>query len=539
MIQTTPNVKIIPAAVKPIEKTNKYKQLRVAAYCRVSTEQEEQQNSYNVQIAYYTDLINRKKEWTLAGIFADEGISGTQAKKRPEFLKMIRMCKKQKIDLVITKSISRFARNTVDCLEYVRQLKDLGIGVIFEKENIDTLTMTSEFMIALHGSFAQAESESISKNVSWGKQKAFAEGKVTFQYKHLLGYKKGDDGKPEIVPEEAETVRMIYDLFLDGYSMTDIAKRLTLLERKTAHGKTEWHREIIRSILKNEKYAGDALLQKSFIVDCINKKAKKNNGERPMYLVTDHHEPIIDRDTYNRAQQELARRTSKRRISDKTITEQGKYTSKYALSELLICGNCGTPYRRCVWTARGKRQIVWRCISRLEHGTKYCSDSPTIHEDKLHRAILRAVNEYLGCRNEIAKILKANIGSVLECQEQQEILNLEKRLKELDKARNEFISLIASGNCDEDKLDNEFAKIFNEEQSVNKRLEELKQKVKMSADTQNKIDSAMEMIEDEKFTLEVFDNIIIRKLIECVKVLSKEELLIIFKGGVEIKSVIE
>ena len=539
MIQTTPNVKIIPAVIKPSESTNKYKQLRVAAYCRVSTEQEEQQNSYNVQIAYYTDLINRKKEWTLAGIFADEGISGTQAKKRPEFLKMIRMCKKQKIDLVITKSISRFARNTVDCLEYVRQLKDLGIGVIFEKENIDTLTMTSEFMIALHGSFAQAESESISKNVSWGKQKAFAEGKVTFQYKHLLGYKKGDDGKPEIVPEEAETVRMIYDLFLDGYSMTDIAKRLTLLERKTAHGKTEWHREIIRSILKNEKYAGDALLQKSFIVDCINKKAKKNNGERPMYLVTDHHEPIIDRDTYNRAQQELARRTSKRRISDKTITEQGKYTSKYALSELLICGNCGTPYRRCVWTARGKRQIVWRCISRLEHGTKYCSDSPTIHEDKLHRAILRAVNEYLGCRNEIAKILKANIGSVLECQEQQEILNLEKRLKELDKARNEFISLIASGNCDEDKLDNEFAKIFNEEQSVNKRLEELKQKVKMSADTQNKIDSAMEMIEDEKFTLEVFDNIIIRKLIECVKVLSKEELLIIFKGGVEIKSVIE
>ena len=175
MIQTTPNVKIIPAVVKPIEKTNKYKQLRVAAYCRVSTEQEEQQNSYNVQIAYYTDLINRKKEWTLAGIFADEGISGTQAKKR--------MCKKQKIDLVITKSISRFARNTVDCLEYVRQLKDLGIGVIFEKENINTLTMTSEFMIAMHGSFAQAESESISKNVSWGKQKAFAEGKVSFQYK--------------------------------------------------------------------------------------------------------------------------------------------------------------------------------------------------------------------------------------------------------------------------------------------------------------------------------------------------------------------
>ena len=539
MIQTMPNVKIIPAVVKPIEKTNKYKQLRVAAYCRVSTEQEEQQNSYNVQIAYYTDLINRKKEWTLAGIFADEGISGTQAKKRPEFLKMIRMCKKQKIDLVITKSISRFARNTVDCLEYVRQLKDLGIGVLFEKENINTLTMTSEFMIALYGSFAQAESESISQNVSWGKQKAFAEGKVSFQYKHLLGYRRGADGKPEIVPEEAETVRMIYELFLDGYSLTDIAKRLTLLERKTAHGKTEWHREIISSILRNEKYVGDALLQKTFRVDCISKKVKKNNGERPMYLVTNHHEPIIDHDTYNRVQQELARRTSKRKISDKTLTEQGKYTSKYALSELLICGKCGTPYRRTTWAARGKKQVVWRCISRLEHGTKYCTDSPTMKEEKLHKAILRAVNEYLGCRDEIAKILKANIGSVLECQGQQEILNLENRLRELNKARNDLITLIASGGCDEDKLDSEFAKIFNEEQSINERLKELKQKAKISADTQNKIDSAMEMIEQEKFKLEIFDNIIIRKLIECVKVLSKEELLIIFKGEVEVKAKIE
>ena len=202
-----------------------------------------------------------------------------------------------------------------------------------EKENINTLTMTSEFMIALYGSFAQAESESISQNVSWGKQKAFAEGKVSFQYKHLLGYRRGADGKPEIVPEEAETVRMIYELFLDGYSLTDIAKRLTLLERKTAHGKTEWHREIISSILRNEKYVGDALLQKTFRVDCISKKVRKNNGERPMYLVTNHHEPIIDRDTYNRVQQALARRTSKRKISDKTITEQGKYTSKWCYTK--------------------------------------------------------------------------------------------------------------------------------------------------------------------------------------------------------------
>lgn len=535
----TPKVRVIPANLQTAENRNPYQQLRVAAYCRVSTEQEEQQNSYQVQISYYTDLINRKKEWTLVKVFADEGISGTQAKKRPEFLKMIRMCKQQKIDLIITKSISRFARNTVDCLEYVRQLKDLGIGVIFEKENLNTLTMTSEFMIALYGSFAQAESESISKNVSWGKQKAYAEGKVSFQYAKLLGYKKGENGKPEIVPEEAETVRMIYDLFLDGLSFTRIKNALESQNLLTAMGKKIWSESNIKSILKNEKYVGDALLQKTFTVDCISKKVQKNNGERPMYLVTNHHDPIIDRDTFNRVQQELARRTSKRKISDKTITEQGKYSSKYALSELLICGNCGTPYRRCTWSSNGKKQIVWRCISRLEHGKKYCTDSPTIHEAPLQRAILSAVNEYLGCRDEIAKILKANIGSVLECQGQQKIINLENRLKELDKARNDIISLITSDCCDEDKMNSEFAKIYAEEHSINEQLAELKEKAEISADTQDKIDRAMDMIEHEKFEIEVFDNVIIRKLINCIKVLSKTEILIIFKGGIEVKTIIE
>ena len=211
---------------------------------------------------------------------------------------MIRMCKNKKIDLVITKSISRFARNTVDCLEYVRQLKNLGIGVIFEKENINTLTMTSEFMIALYGSFAQAESESISKNVSWGKEKAYREGKVQFQYQNLLGYRKGTDGKPEIVPEEAETIKLIYKLFLDGYSMTNIKKALENKGILTAKGKKVWNESLISSILKNEKYVGDALLQKTYTLDCITHKVVRNHGERPMYLVTDHHAPIIDRDTY-------------------------------------------------------------------------------------------------------------------------------------------------------------------------------------------------------------------------------------------------
>lgn len=535
-MSTAPNVTVIPAKAQTAENSEKYHQLRVAAYCRVSTEQEEQQNSYQVQIAYYTDLINQKKEWTFAGIFADEGISGTQTKKRTEFNRMIRMCKLKKIDLILTKSISRFARNTVDCLQYIRTLKDLGIGVIFEKENINTLTATSEFMIAMYSSFAQAESESLSKNISWGKEKAYREGKVAFQYKHLLGYKKGKNGKPEIVPEEAETVRMIYKLFLDGYSMADIAKKMMILNRRTALGCKKWNSGIIRNILKNEKYVGDALLQKTYTLDCITHKQVKNNGERPMYLVTDNHAAIVDRDTYNRVQQELARRSSKRKVSDKTITEQGKYSGKYALTELLICGKCGTPYRRVTWSGRGKKIIVWRCISRLEHGKKYCPDSPSINEECLHKAIVRTINEYYNCSDEISKILKNNVSKILNCNYQVEISAIEKRLQEIDQTRNNLVELIASGGCDDEKLDSEFARLYSEEQTLEGKLLTLKQQNKLSAQNQEKIDNITDKISNEKFELKTFDNVLVRKLIECVKVLSKNEILVIFKGGYEVKT---
>ncbi len=368
--------------IQPTITEEKSRMIRCAAYCRVSSDSEDQLNSFMTQLKYYENFLADSKTETLINVYADEGISGTQTKNRTEFKRMIRMCKNKKIDLVITKSISRFARNTVDCLEYVRQLKELGIGVIFEKENINTLTMTSEFMIALYGSFAQAESESISKNVSWGKEKAYREGRVQFRYKHLLGYKRGDNGEPEIVPEEAETVRLIFKLFLDGYSMKEIAITLKSLGKLNKYGDVEWRSNTISRILQNEKYVGDALLQKTFTVDCITHKIVKNHGERPMYLVTDHHDPIVDRDTYNRVQQELAGRSSKRKISDKTITEQGKYSSKYALSELLICGHCGTPYRRTTWSARGKSRSCGG-VSAVWSTAK--STVPTLQQSRKNR----------------------------------------------------------------------------------------------------------------------------------------------------------
>lgn len=528
------NVTVIPATKQATAADrDKYHQLRVAAYCRVSTAQEEQQNSYQVQIDYYTEFINKNKDWTLAGIFADEGISGTQTKKRTEFNRMIRLCKKKKIDLVLCKSISRFARNTVDCLQYVRQLKELGIGVIFEKENINTLTMTSEFMISLYGSFAQAESKSISKNVSWGVEKGFRDGRVRYNYKSWLGYQKGADGKPEIINEEAEIVREIFNMFLDGMSIESIGRTLESRKIHTKLDSESWSKSVIKSILENEKYAGDALLQKTYTIDCISHKAVKNNGERAKYLVTDAHVPIIDRDTFNRAQQELARRSSKRKKSDKAKTEQGKYSSKYALTEIMVCGECGSAYKRVTWNVHGRKQIVWRCISRLDHGSKFCHNSPSIHEDKLHRAILQATNDYFECGEDILEIMRGNIESVMSGCDSIEFHQAEQRLLEIDKARNEFISLIATGTIDEDSLDTEFQELYKEEQQIKGRIEKLRSNDSINADQRDNIDRAIQTVSEGSTKLMEFDDVIIRKLIECVRVLSKTEIIIVFKGGYE------
>ena len=314
---------------------------------------------------------------------------------------MITACKRGHIDLIITKSLSRFARNTVDCLETVRLLKANGIGVYFEKENINTLTESSEFLITLFSGFAQAESESLSKNVAWGKAKSAEAGKVTFQYKKMLGYRKGADGQPEIVPEEAEVIKRIYHRYLDGCTLGQIKRELDEDNVPTAQGVEFWSPAIIHNILTNEKYIGDALLQKTYVTDCISKKVKKNQGERAMYYVENNHPAIISREMFDQVRNEMTRRSSKRKVLQKSgKTELGKYSGKYALTELLVCGECGSPYKRVTWARNGKKRIVWRCVSRLEFGTKYCHNSPTLDESKLHSAILASMNEFAVIRQE-------------------------------------------------------------------------------------------------------------------------------------------
>ena len=395
-------VREIPPTRKPEELLRNYDgKMRVAAYCRVSTDSEEQLNSYEAQKTYYTQKIQDNPDWEMAGIYADEGISGTSLKKRAEFNKMITACKRGRIDFIITKSLSRFARNTVDCLDTVRLLKANGIGVYFEKENINTLTESSEFLVTLFSGFAQAESESLSKNVAWGKEKSAKAGNVHFQYKKMLGYRKGEDGQPEIMPEEAAIVRRIYRRYLDGCTLGKIKRELDEDGIPTAQGVECWSPAIIHNILTNEKYIGDALLLKTYVTDCISQKVRKNRGERVMYYVENNHPAIVSRETFDLVRKEMTRRSSKRKVLQKSgKTELGKYSGKYALTELLVCGECGSPYKRVTWARNGKKRIVWRCVSRLEFGTQYCHNSPTLDESKLHSAILASMNEFAVIRQE-------------------------------------------------------------------------------------------------------------------------------------------
>ena len=256
-------------------------------------------------------MIASRKDWCFAGLFADEGKSGTRADKRPEFNKMINDCLAGKIDYIITKSVSRFARNTVDCLDYVRMLKSKGIGVYFEEQQIDTLKTDSELYLVIYAGFAQSESESISKNITWSVRKKFEEGTPVFMYKRFLGYRKGADGEPEIVPSEAVIVERIFNLYLAGETVDKISKMMQA-ENYDIPGKTiSFSKGMIMNMLSNERYCGDVILQKSVTVDCIEKKRKKNTGEAPMYYVQNNHPAIIDRVTFNKVQEELAMRKTK------------------------------------------------------------------------------------------------------------------------------------------------------------------------------------------------------------------------------------
>lgn len=528
---------VIPANPLVAQNRTFPRQLRAAAYCRVSTDQEEQLTSYEAQVAYYTDKIMSNPEWTLAGIFADEGITGTSVKKRTNFLRMIRLCRKGKIDIILTKSISRFARNTVDCLNYIRELKELGIAVIFENENINTMKADTEIIITMLAGFAQAQSESISQNVRWGKRQAFKSGKVSFQYSRIYGYERGENNKPRVVPEQAAVVRRIFQSYLAGSSVPDIKRMLEAEGIAAAGGKPQWSVGALQYMLRNEKYCGDALLQKTFVENCISKKTRKNNGELPKYLVQNHHEAIIDRTLFEKVQAEIARRAGKRKVSDKTSkTGQSKYSGRYALTELLICGNCGTPYKRVTWSKRGKKKIVWRCISRLDYGTKYCKSSPTVDEERLQAAVLKAINTMMSNRERLIGILKTNLEITLS-EKSSGATNpyaIENRIRELQDSMMELVAVAAkAGNAE--SYEDKFREISEEIKSLQKTLEQYQAEQNGPDELARQIDDICKALEDAPFEITEYSNNIVRQFIDTIKVVNEDKLLFIFKGGITIE----
>lgn len=511
---------------------------RVAAYCRVSTDKEQQEHSFETQKEMYTDMIMMKPNWQMAGIYADEGITGTIAKKRPDFMRMIEDCRKGKIDIIITKSVSRFSRNNLDCLLYVRELKELGIPVIFEKEGINTLQVSSELLITLFSGLSQAESESISMNVKIGKRQSLKNGNVPFCYKSFLGYQKGADGNPEIVPDEAKIIRRIYEEYLAGKSLNDIAKSLMSDGILSPRGKTVWTSKVIMSILSNEKYKGDALLQKTYIADCISKKSKKNNGELPMYYIENNHPAIIERKMFDKVQEEISRRNSKRKVRQKgTKTELGKYSSKFALSELLFCGNCGTPYRRVTWTIRGKKKVVWRCISRLDFGTKYCQNSPSIEESALQNAIAEAITKKAKTEGANVDRISHHFKMYQDKQDAGSIIAKKNRLNELIQ-NIEALTNMDNEAAQNGDFDSQFEQLYNEMYTLKDELDEIeKQQAKLnkSPDTLDEIEVIIKGLKNHPVE---YNDQAVRQLISCIKVISADQIEIQFKDGMLMKAAI-
>ncbi len=386
-------VTAIPATISrytaaPINSTKKR---RVAGYARVSTDHEDQTTSYEAQVDYYTSYIKSREDWEFVGIYTDEGISATNTRKREGFKSMIANALAGKIDLIVTKSVSRFARNTVDSLTTVRQLKDAGIEIYFEKENIWTLDSKGELLITIMSSLAQEESRSISENVTWGQRKRMADGKVSFAYSHFLGLDKDKEtGKIVVNPEQAETVRLIFNLFLEGMTPHSVAMELTNRGIKTPAGKDVWNQQTVRRMLSNEKYKGDALLQKEFTVDFLQKKMKKNEGEVPQYYVEGNHEAIISPQVFELVQAELARRTK----------SGSRYSGVSILSNKIKCGDCGSWYGSKVWHSTDRyRKVVYRCNHKYDNGTK-CETSH-VTEEEVKVAFVSAYNKLVTEKKEI------------------------------------------------------------------------------------------------------------------------------------------
>lgn len=497
---------------------------RVAAYARVSTDHAEQLTSYAAQVKYYTNYIKSREDWDFAGMYTDEGITGTSTKQREGFKKMVRDALGGSIDLIITKSVSRFARNTVDSLTTIRKLKAAGVECYFEKENIWTFDGKGELLLTIMSSLAQEESRSISENCTWGQRKRFADGKVTVPFSHFLGYDRGADGELVLNEKEADVVRRIYALYLSGLSPRSICKRLMADGIPSPGGKPKWYDGTVRSILTNEKYIGDALLQKRFTADFLTKKQKVNEGEVPQYYVENDHEPIVSRGVFDAVRQEMEKRRKAKR----------SYSGVGILSSRIYCGECDGCYGSKVWHSTDKyRKVVYRCNRKYDKKHEHCS-SPTLTEAEVRWLFVKAVNQFLDGRDVVIERLEGLLANLRDTTKLElETADAESVMMNLAEHMDAAISRNAHVAADQD----EYRKVYSELESEYSKAKASYDKAAKNLNARKERASMLEMFIDslkaQKGALDDFDERLWASLLDRITAYTRERIVFRFKDGTE------
>ncbi|MBM6534532.1 recombinase family protein [Streptococcus dysgalactiae subsp. equisimilis] len=509
-------IQATPSIIRSSSDDFSLKKRRVAGYARVSTDHEDQATSYESQMRYYSEYISGRDDWEFVKMYSDEGISGTNTKLRTGFKAMVEDALNGKIDLIITKSVSRFARNTVDSLTTVRQLKEVGVEIYFEKENIWTLDSKGELLITIMSSLAQEESRSISENVTWGLRKQFAEGKVHFPYTNVLGFKAGEDGAIVVDQDEAKTVRYIFQQALIGKSPYHIAKDLTEQGIPSPSGKSRWNATTIKRMLRNEKYKGDALLQKTYTIDFLTKKKNINRGELPQYYVENNHEAIVDRETFDAVQQ--------------VLDAKGKKSSTSIFSSKLVCGDCGHYFGSKVWHSTSKyRRVIYRCNEKY-NGENRCA-TPHVTEKEIKQWFVLAVNQVIENKDEIIDNIKVlcSIGSLEGIDNQ--IKELETETEILSQMVSRLVMENASTLQDQDEYQSKYRQLSAKYESLVEEIEELEVQ-KLAKSKRNKdLQDFITGLKQQEGLLTDFDELLWETMIESITITKDSDVEITFKNG--------
>ena len=489
--------------------------IRVAAYCRVSTDGDEQLGSFESQKAYYEQKIKQNKEWVSAGIFADEAITGTKVDKREGFQEMIRKCQNGEIDMILTKSISRFSRNTQDIIKYVRMLRDRNIAIVFEKENINTLDMNGEMLLTILSSLSQGEVESLSENVKMGLKMKMKRGELV-GFNGCLGYDYHPDTKSITVNEqEAETVRFIYNMYLQGYGSSTIAKRLTEMGVKNKLGKVEWHDHGVMGIIKNEKYKGDILLGKTFTVDPISKRRLAKMGEEDRYYIRDHHEPIVSREVWDKAD-EIRLKRVKPRLMENTGNRE-RYTRQFTFSSMLECGYCGHKLsRRTRHQTTTTKKPVWQCMNAIKNGISSCPNCKAIDEVIIENAFVDAFQLLADNFDDVLDSVLNTIEDVLKDDtELKRVKQLEKDISSIETKKSRLTDLLIDGKIEQEDYDEKKLSFQRKLHQMTEEKAYLEENIGQQKNISKRMDQLRKTLENEDI-LDEFDRIVFESIVEKV-----------------------